>query len=395
MSNSEKRPISDRLWTKAAMLHIPLTAAFELLPVCNLHCKMCYVRKSMDEVNKMGGLLDGKQWLEYAREAYDLGLLYPLLTGGEPFLHPDFREIMAGIQEMGMQLSINSNATMIDRETAAWLGRHVPTRINITLYGASEQSYQELCGDGNAYGKVRNAVQWLKENGVPVKFNTSITPQNVGDLEKIISYAKEVGSPIQVATYMFPPIRRDETMIGKNERLSPEQAGLARVKADLLQNESAWFLGQAESFRNFVPVTEEILENSEKKSLRMACRAGNSSLWIDWQGNLSNCGMYGSVKLSLQKQSLADAWKEVVKKTAAIQYTPACAACPNIQLCHPCIAMVSNECGDINGRPEYLCRMNQAAAHYYQEYARLLAEGYEPAEAVNVPHVWIKSDYDD
>ena len=32
--------------------------------------------------------------------------------------------------------------------------------------------------------------------------------------------------------------------------------------------------------------------------------------------------------------------------------------------------MVSNECGDVNGTPEYLCRMNEAAARHYSEFAR-------------------------
>ena len=42
--------------------------------------------------------------------------------------------------------------------------------------------------------------------------------------------------------------------------------------------------------------------------------------------------------------------------------------------------MVYNESGNVNGRPEYLCRMNQAAAYYYQKYMELLAEGKNPLE---------------
>ena len=85
--------IQDRLWEKAVKHRFPLTAAFELLPNCNLQCKMCYVRKSMAEVNEMGGLLTTDEWLSYARQARDLGMLYPLLTGGEPFLRDDLQEL--------------------------------------------------------------------------------------------------------------------------------------------------------------------------------------------------------------------------------------------------------------------------------------------------------------
>lgn len=375
--------IRDRLWEKAGKEGFPLTAAFELLPVCNLSCKMCYVRKSMKEVQQEGGLKDGKWWLEKAKEASSYGLLFPLLTGGEPFLHPDFRQILTGMQDMGMQVSINSNATLIDRETAKWLGNHVPNRINITLYGASEKTYENLCGDGNAYKKVCDAVQWLKEYQVPVKFNTSITPQNVQDLEEMIRFAKKVESPIQAAYYMFPPVRRNQDMIGQNDRLTPEEAGLARVKADFLQGEPEWFVGMAKRFSYFVPLEKCNLQPDENVKMKMSCRAGHCSFWLDWQGNMRNCGMYSSVTLSTENRDFGEVWKELREQTHKVRYAPVCAVCPNQPLCHSCIAMVANECGDINGKPEYLCRMNQAAAKYYQEYLKKILEEFKVRETLS------------
>lgn len=300
--------ISRRLWAKAGAERIPLTGAFELLPICNFACKMCYVRKSRAEVEKAGGLMDGKRWLEIAEDAAKCGLLFPLLTGGEPFLYEDFQEVFAGMQDLGMQVSINSNASRIDQNMARWLGRHTPTRINITLYGASEETYQKLCGNGESFLKVKNAVRWLKQYGVPIKLNASITPQNVQDLESMISYAKECQIPIQAATYMFPPIRRNAAMVGQNERLFPEEAALARVKTDFLTGDGDWFWRQAERFGRFQKGEERFRENSDEERrcedkkmtdenvMTMHCRAGHCSFWVDWQGNLVNCGMYASAK---------------------------------------------------------------------------------------------------
>lgn len=362
--------ISDKLWKTAGEKKIPLTGAFELLPICNLKCKMCYIRKSMDEVNESGGLLPAKFWLDIAKQAGDMGMLFPLLTGGEPFLRHDFQEIYAGIQEMGMQVSINSNGTMIDEAMARWLGKHVPTRINITLYGSSEKSYERLCGNGDAYNRVRKSVELLKKYRIPVKFNTSITPENINDMEDMINYAKSVQSPIQVATYMFPPLRRDNTMFGQNNRLSPEEAGYARVKADWLQNDQEWFKIQAARFERFVPITKSKLEEqSSTEPKGMTCRAGRCSFWVDWQGNIGSCGMYLTSKVSLKENKFENAWKQVVEETNNIRFSSACTNCPNINLCHSCIAMVHNESGSINGIPEYLCKMNEATAKYYKEFA--------------------------
>lgn len=53
--------ITDRLWRKAAEQRIPLSGAFELSPVCNFSCQMCYVRKSREDVDEKGGLIETGQ----------------------------------------------------------------------------------------------------------------------------------------------------------------------------------------------------------------------------------------------------------------------------------------------------------------------------------------------
>ena len=362
--------IQDRLYEKAAYANIPIMCSFELLPVCNLSCKMCYVRKSMDYVRSHGGLKNGEWWLNLAKEAASQGLLYPLLTGGEPFLHPDFDMIYTGMLDLGLQVSINTNGTLIARKRAEFLNEHRPIRVNLTLYGASEETYRRLCGDGSAFQKVRNAVALLKEYGIRLKFNASITPENVGDLPAMIAYAKELDCPIQVATYMFPPLRRDSRLVGQNERMTPEEAANARAQADLLQNDPVWFVTQAARFRSFIPLEREPWKLQESQASGMRCRAGLCSLWVDWQGNFSNCGMYPSVSAPGSPESFRDDWERVVRETAQVQFTAPCNSCPNRPICHPCIAMIYNECGTVTGRPVYLCRMNEALAQAYDRLAR-------------------------
>lgn len=373
--------IVKKLWDKAGRKRIPLTGAFELLPICNLSCKMCYVRKTPKEVEAAGGLMPTDFWLRVVDEAMAEGLLFPLITGGEPFLRQDFQEIYAGMIERNLQVSINTNGTLIDESMAKWLGTHKPVRINMTLYGASEESYQQLCGNGEAFSKVRKAVECLKKYHVPVKFNTSITPYNVHELDQMMAYAHSVDSPIEVAAYMFPPVRRDAGMIGENDRLSPESAGETKVRADYLQNNEKWFMAQVKRYSYFRPVSDEMLKNQASEEGReMGCRAGRCAFWVDWQGNIGNCGMYAAIKASLKKLSFRQAWQEIVNETNQIKYSPVCTNCPNYWLCHACIAMVYNESGSKDGRPEYICRMTEAAAKSYERYAHLLSEGKNPLD---------------
>lgn len=380
--------ITKYLWNKAGKQRIPLTGSFELLPVCNFSCKMCYVRKSQKEVSESGGLLPADYWFQIVDEAMELGLLFPLLTGGEPLLREDFQEILSGMLDRGLQVSINSNGSLINESMAKWLGSHKPVRMNITLYGASEDSYQQLCGNGEAFGKVYRAVKLLKQYQVPVKFNASITRYNIQDLEKIIQYAHSVDCPIEIASYMFPPVRRDPLSVGENDRLTPEEAAWVKVKADYLQKDANWFYSQVMRYRHFVPLTEEMLDKqSSEEGHEINCRAGRCAFWIDWRGNIGNCGMYYAAEKNLKNCSFKDAWEYIVEQTNKVRYSPVCTNCPNFFLCHVCVAMVHNECGNENGRPEYLCRMNQAAAKYYQEFSKLLPEQQKIAADHNLHEI--------
>ena len=114
-------PITEYLHRKATRNGIPLSGTFELTPVCNMNCRMCYVRMSKQQQEAIRPLRTAEEWLRLGEEAKKRGLLYLLLTGGEPFSRPDFREILSGLHKMGFIISINSNGTLIDETVVEWL----------------------------------------------------------------------------------------------------------------------------------------------------------------------------------------------------------------------------------------------------------------------------------
>ena len=74
--------ISDYLYRKASANKIPLGASFELSPVCNFACKMCYLRKTAAQVKAEGKRIrDWTEWLALAEACRKEGTLYLLLTG--------------------------------------------------------------------------------------------------------------------------------------------------------------------------------------------------------------------------------------------------------------------------------------------------------------------------
>ena len=151
-----------RLVHKAKQSKVPINGSIELLPLCNMNCDMCYVRLSPSEMEAQGRLRSLNEWLQVAEEMKNAGTLFLLLTGGEPLLYPEFKQLYLKLKDMGFVITINTNGTLIDEVLADFFSDHKPRRINITLYGSDDNAYQELCHYPGGFDKVMHAVKLLK-----------------------------------------------------------------------------------------------------------------------------------------------------------------------------------------------------------------------------------------
>ena len=347
--------VTEYLYRKATAAGIPFSGTFELTPVCNMDCKMCYVRLSRQEQEKIAPLVCAERWLKLAQEAKDAGMLYLLLTGGEPFLHPQIRQIMEGLHQMGLLISVNTNGTMIGEDTVAWLKNCPPVRLNISLYGASDETYGRLCGNPVGFTQTLGAIRLLKEAGISVKLNCSLTPHNAKDLPQMVEFAKQNGLILQVATYMFPPVRKDGTMTGRNDRFTPADAAYYMAYADYLTLGKERFLAQEGQL-------PEILEpegNCQGDGVR--CRAGRCSFWITWQGKMMPCGMFPEGNApNVFEMPFLNAWQAVKESVCNIHLPARCAACNVKDTCRACAAMVVTESGCFDKVPQSRCDMMRA-----------------------------------
>ncbi|MBQ5951130.1 MAG: radical SAM protein [Lachnospiraceae bacterium] len=366
--------LTEYLHQKAAVRKIPIHASFELTPVCNMACRMCYVRMDRKTQESIAPLRSAAEWLALAEEMKEQGLLFILLTGGEPFTHPEFREIVSGLQRKGFIVSVNTNGTMIDEAAVEWLKKTPPSRFNITLYGASDETYARLCGKPDGFTRVTRAIRLLKEAGMTVKISVSATPHNAEDLEAIFAYCRENRLLVQGTSYMFPSMRRDETCVGRNDRFTPEEAAYYSAKIVTLLNGEEAFLKRVEAGELPAPVgdpDENCTPDREGEGEGMRCRAGSCSGWVTWNGRLTICGMIPDPDApDVFEQGFAGAWKQLTAKAAAIRLPAACRECPLKEECHPCAAMSYTETGEYGKVPEYRCRMT----HAYRAQALRLAE---------------------
>lgn len=371
-NNSAEPRLSAYLHARACQSGTPLAGNFELTPRCNFNCRMCYVHLTPEQQLGRGTELTADEWLAVAEAARSRGMLFLLLTGGEPLVREDFRYILTELKKMGLMISINSNASLIDDDWLDFFRHEPPSRFNITLYGSSNETYERLCGRP-MFDRVIGNIRALKQLGIGVKLNASMTPYNVGDMDGIYEIATELGTPVQMASYMFPPVRRDESMAGVNDRFSYCEAAECSVHWDRLRLSDEQFMQRAEAMKAGVSVPDsDVCEGTPGE--QMACRAGRSSFWINWNGVMTPCGMLLKPEFSVRELGFDKAWEAVKEATAQIRLPSECVQCRYKHMCHACAAMCATETGGFDIKPEYVCRMTQATAELtFKEYERMKA----------------------
>lgn len=298
--------------------------------------------------------------------------MFILLTGGEPLLHPEFREIYKGLRALGMCVTVNTNGTLITEEIADMWGSDLPRRINISLYGSSDEIYGEFCRNPQGFTQVMRGIRLLKERNIPVKLNCTLTPWNRDDMDNIIRISEELEVPVSIPTYLFPPARKGgcaacgETP--EEYRLTPQEAAREQVKALWRAYHDDW--DYRENLQKILDEIQEREKNSDKNVLPpggFLCSAGVRSFWVNWKGVLTPCGMMTTPAQDLQTMDFASAWRDISEASSRIFTSAKCFNCKYRKICQTCAASARAETGDDGNTVPYHCEM-------CREYERLLKE---------------------
>lgn len=176
-------------------------ASYELNLGCNYDCEHCYLGQKRFE---------GLDWparqrlLEIMRDA---GVVWLQLTGGEPLVDRLFKNVYAYAFDLGMLLTISTNASRLHRDDVLDLLVTRPVyKMTVSMYGASTDTYDAVVRRRGAHAKFVKGMAAAVAAGLPINLNLVVTGTNAHELEAMKDTAETWGLPYHVYSNISPTI---------------------------------------------------------------------------------------------------------------------------------------------------------------------------------------------
>lgn len=309
----------------AIRMEVPIGGQFELTPRCTLDCKMCYVHLNKDQMDESKEL-STSDWLKIIDAALDNGLVYALLTGGECMLHRGFAEIYEHMQQRGCIVTINTNGFVLTEKHLELFRKYPPRGINISLYGASEDTYEAVTGV-RAYERVLSNIRLLK--GMGMRVSISITPSRflLPDILNIIEFCKSEGLNSNI-TYSLTDARKETGRSIDDYGLSADQ--------ELSLRKQVFELTNLEPFPNPTDLDSPPIQTGLSDCRGVTCKAGKCSYFVTWDGVMHPCYKMVDIGASILEKGFMDAWREISEGCKQVILPVECESCKLKSKCSNC-----------------------------------------------------------
>lgn len=173
----------------------PLTTYYYYLTAgCNLACQHCWITPTFQKNGGTGGHLDFELFKQSIEEGLPLGLGNVKLTGGEPLLHPDLKEILTYCHEKQLSVNIETNGTLVTPELAQHMRNTNVSFVSVSLDGATANTHDPFRGVVGAFDGAVQGIKYLVEVGYRPQVIMSIHEGNVHEIEELVHLAEKLGA---------------------------------------------------------------------------------------------------------------------------------------------------------------------------------------------------------
>ncbi len=185
-------------------LSAPVTITWEVTLGCNLHCDHCL--SGSGPGHQMPDELTTEEALSFVAELDAMDVFQINIGGGEPFIRPDFMELLTELTDRNLSTCISTNGTQLDEDTLDQLEAMDPLYLQVSMDGLEPEN-DSIRGEG-VFGQVVDTLDRLEDRDIGTTVNTVVTRQNVRDLPVIYDLAKSHNAGLRLNR--FRPSGRGE-----------------------------------------------------------------------------------------------------------------------------------------------------------------------------------------
>lgn len=375
--------VSHPIWQKMRTVHAVTAFELELTARCNSNCTHCYINLPPGDRKARSKELLGKDIERIVDEAVSMGAIGCLLTGGEPLLRSDFEPIYLKLKKSGLLVTLFTNATLITEQHIKLFQKYPPNAIEVTVYGATEKTYERVTRKKGSYAAFRKGLDKLHSSGIGVRLKAVALRSNLHEMEEISRFCREHTKdyfrfdPLIHLRYDGDPVRNREI---RAERLNAEEI------VAIERSDDERFDSLTKHCDLYIP--ENDLENPENRLF--TCGVGKEQFCIGPDGSFRPCASlwHPDCIYDLKTGSLFDAWHRFVPKlwemrSVRPELNERCGKCRLINLCQWCPANAFLETGHLDMPIDYFCEIAYARA---DQLARSVAESASRDRALAPDH---------
>lgn len=161
---------------------------------CNLSCRHCWITPDFDPDASRSAYLPLEIVDTAVEEALPMGLDSVKLTGGEPMLHPRFREIVDLLASRRIRIMMETNGTLLDASAARMMREaEVFGTISVSVDGARASTHDSLRGIEGSFEMALEGIRCLVSERFRPQMICTLHEGNAGEMLGVVALAADLG----------------------------------------------------------------------------------------------------------------------------------------------------------------------------------------------------------
>lgn len=317
---------------------VPLRGSFELTPLCNLDCKMCYVHMSQEQlVEQNRRILPTSQWIRIMSEAIEAGMTSAALTGGEALLYPGFDEIYLFLQEKGIGVTVKTNGLMLTDSRISFFKQNRPNAIFVSVYGSDDDSYERVTGR-RCFSQVIDNI--IRATDAGLRIHVLVTPSKYlrGSIQSLLKMMNDLGIGCTINRGLIAARTGTGRSNTDSDLTLDEYVEVFKYQLAIKGHSCIKFCGE---------LPTEGGDAREENSSGLICGAGRDGFAITWDGKMQPCVIMSDYQIDISDFNFRQAWAQIHEYVSNYPRPEECEGCVYQQKCGSCV--VQHGYGAIRG----------------------------------------------